>query len=290
MTCDHRLPLPELPARRPESHKGDFGRALMVGGCRGMTGAVALAGMSALRGGAGLVTVAVADVCLDVVAGFDPCYMTVSLPSDDAGRLSWGCCDSLMALSRKATCMGLGPGLGRSEDLDRLVTWLYRHVSIPLVVDADALNALGSMEDQPVACAGPRILTPHPGEFRRLMGGPGSSGETDPASDQAVRLAHRAGVVVVLKGHRTLITDGQRVAVNTTGNPGMGTGGSGDVLTGIITALVCQGLRPFEAAHLGVHVHGLAGDLAAQQLGQVAMTAADLLRFLPAAFQSLHSG
>jgi ADP-dependent NAD(P)H-hydrate dehydratase len=186
--------------------------------------------------------------------------------------------------------MGLGPGLGRSEDLDRLVSWLYRHVSIPMVVDADAINALGSMKDHPVDCGGPRILTPHPGEFRRLMGGPSSSGQCDPASDQAVRLAQSTGAVVVLKGHRTLITDGQRVAVNTTGNPGMGTGGSGDVLTGVITALVCQGLKPFEAAHLGAHVHGLAGDLAAQQLGQVAMTAADLLRFLPAAFQSLHSG
>ncbi len=108
-----------------------------------MSGAVALAGMSALRAGAGLVTVAVSDKCQDVVAGFDPCYMTVSLADDDAGRLSWGCHDALMELSQKATCMGLGPGLGRSADLDRLVPWLYRHVSVPMVVDADGLNALG---------------------------------------------------------------------------------------------------------------------------------------------------
>jgi NAD(P)H-hydrate epimerase len=253
-----------------------------------MTGAIALAGMAALRGGAGLVTVAVPDGCLELVACFDPCYMTVPLACDGDGRLNWACRDQFAGLTRNATCLGLGPGLGRSQDLDRLIVWLYQHLSVAMVVDADALNALssGSGNDPLASPAGPRILTPHPGEFRRLIGDR-IEGGIDDLEEQAVRIAQRHGVVMVLKGHRTLITDGRRLAHNTTGNPGMSTGGSGDVLTGVITALVCQGLPMFEAAQLGVHVHGLAGDLAAAQLGQVSMTAKDLLRFLPAAFQSL---
>jgi ADP-dependent NAD(P)H-hydrate dehydratase len=290
VTSEVGLPLPELPARRPESHKGDFGRALLVGGSRGMTGAAALAGMAALRSGAGLVTLAVPDRCLELVASFDPCYMTVSLPCDRDGRLTWDCRERLDELTRKATCVGLGPGLGRSPDLDRLTVWLYQNVAAPVVVDADALNALSSATEPLAAAAGPRILTPHPGEFRRLIADGTQRVGVDELQDRAVQLALRYHAVMVLKGHRTLVTDGDRMWVNTTGNPGMSTGGSGDVLTGVITALVCQGLPPFEAAQLAVHLHGLAGDLAAEQLGQVSMTAADLLRFLPAAFLSLRTG
>jgi NAD(P)H-hydrate epimerase len=253
-----------------------------------MTGAVALTGMAALRGGAGLVTVAVPDRCLELVASFDPCYMTVPLPCDGDGRLNWACREQLADLTRSATCMGLGPGLGRSQDLDRLLVWVHRHLSAAMVVDADALNALSSAEDPLAGPAGPRILTPHPGEFRRLIGDR-PAGSVDEMEEQAVRIARRHELVMVLKGHRTLITDGQRVTRNTTGNPGMSTGGSGDVLTGVITALVCQGLPPFEAAQLGVHVHGLAGDLTAAQFGQISMTAKDLLQLLPEAFRSLRA-
>jgi ADP-dependent NAD(P)H-hydrate dehydratase len=251
-----------------------------------MTGAIALSGMAALRGGAGLVTLAIPDRCLELVACFEPCYMTVPLPCDDDGRLTWACRDQISGLTRHATCLGLGPGLGRSQELDRLIVWLYQNLAVAMVVDADALNALSSGEDPLASPAGPRILTPHPGEFRRLIGDR-IADSVDELEAQAVRIAQRHELVMVLKGHRTLVTDGRRLAHNATGNPGMSTGGSGDVLTGVITALVCQGLPTFEAAQLGVHVHGLAGDLAAAQLGQVSMTAADLLRFLPAAFQSL---
>ena len=273
--------LPRLPVRRPEAHKGDFGLALVVGGSRGMAGAAALAGMSALRGGAGLVRLAVPEPCLDTVAGFEPSYMTVPLPADDAGRIAPEAFERLLELIEPATVVACGPGLGRSPGLDRLVARLYRETAKPMVFDADALNALAI---EPAALAhpgGPRILTPHPGEFARLIG---KKLDGEERNDAAVELAARCGVIVALKGHRTLVTDGSHRAINTTGNPGMATGGSGDVLTGLITALACQGLEPFDAARLGVHLHGLAGDLAAEETGQVSLVAGDLIQFISEAF------
>ena len=279
----HPIPLPRLPERAPESHKGDFGLLLVVGGSRGMSGAAALAGVAALRGGAGLVRVAVPDVCLETVAGFEPSYMTVPLPSDPAGRISLAARGKIIELAAAATVVACGPGLGRSPGLDALVGWLYTNLPMPLVVDADGLNALAARPDVLAKPAGPRILTPHPGELARLLGAERVSADRREAA--AVDLAARCGVVVVLKTHRTLITDGQRRAVNTTGNPGMATGGSGDVLTGLIAALACQKLSPLEAACLGVYLHGLAGDLAAARTGQESLIASDLVRFLPEAFK-----
>jgi len=275
-------PLPRLPPRAVDAHKGDFGLALVVGGSRGMVGAVALAGMAALRSGAGLVRLAIPEACQDTVAGFDPSYMTTALPADAEGRLSSAARDRIVELANSATVVACGPGLGRSVELDRLVGWLYANLSGPMVLDADGLNALAGQPDVLAQPGGPRILTPHPGEFARLLGTRTSAEDRQAA---AIGLAARCGVVLVLKGHRTYVTDGKVATLNTTGNPGMATGGSGDVLTGVIAALWCQGLVPLDAARLGVHLHGLAGDLAAAQLGQVSLTAADLLRFLPQAFQ-----
>ncbi|MBN2473784.1 MAG: NAD(P)H-hydrate dehydratase [Pirellulales bacterium] len=275
------LPLPRLAERAAEAHKGDFGLALIVGGSRGMTGAVALAGMAALRGGAGLVRLAVPDVCLETVAVLEPSYMTVPLPHDDAGRIAAAAHERLVELAEAATAIGLGPGLGRSAELDKLVGRLYTDLAKPMVVDADALNALATQPDLLARPGGPRILTPHPGEFARLIG---ERLAADQRESVAVELAARCGVVVVLKGHGTLITDGKRQARNTTGNPGMATGGTGDVLTGLITALACQDLTLFDAAHLGVHLHGLAGDIAAAEVGEISLIASDLAQFLPDAF------
>lgn len=275
--------LPVLPPRSPEGHKGDYGRALLIGGSRGMSGAIALAGISALRGGAGLVKLAVPDVCLDVVAGFEPSYMTAPLPCDSAGRLAIGAKAALALLTSNATCVAIGPGLGQSDETTQLVLWLYRSLAQPLVLDADALNALATVPDGLTNPGGSRILTPHPGEFERLA--KGSALAPGEQSAQAATLAAQHRLVVVLKGHRTLVTDGRREAHNTTGNPGMATGGSGDVLTGLITALACQGLEPFDAAQLGVYLHGLAGDLAAAESGQASLIASDLIRFLPQAFK-----
>lgn len=330
--------LPRLAPRRSDGHKGDYGRALLVGGSRGMSGAIGLAGLSALRGGAGLVRLAVPDPCLETVAAFEPSYMTTALPSDSQGRIAAAAIDDLHPLVNQATCVACGPGLGRSAQLTALVRMLYRSVAQPLVVDADALNALAADGQGLADHVGPRILTPHPGEFRRLAGrvfstrrgiddvdaagvsilmdaamtgattaaGATAAAEKFVADSSAVvmseaessaaemaeaafEIARRDSLVIVLKGHRTLVTDGRRVYRNTTGNPGMATGGSGDVLTGLITALVCQSLAPWDAAQLGVYLHGLAGDLASRRFGQVSLIASDLVRFLPRAFRSLES-
>ena len=276
-------PLPELPPRKPDAHKGDFGSALLVGGSRGMTGAISLAGMAALRGGAGLVKLAVPIASQDVVAGFEPSYMTVGLPADDGGRISLPARDLIAELVGKATAIGCGPGLGRSAELDELVAWMYTEIKQPAVFDADALNALASQMELLAKPGGPRVITPHPGEFQRLIAAK-SRLERNELEKAAVDLAARAGIVVLLKGHRTLVTDRRRHAHNTTGNPGMATGGTGDVLTGLITALLCQGLSAFDAARLGAHIHGLAGDLAAQELGEASLIASDLVKWLPTAF------
>ena len=243
-----------------------------------MAGAVSLAGMAALRGGAGLVRLAVPDAVLDTVAGFEPSYMTAPLPCDSVGRIAGAAYDRIIELADKATVVACGPGLSRSLELDQLVMRLYREIAKPMVFDADALNALATEPETLAQPGGPRILTPHPGEFARLIN---RKLEPDARAEAAVQLAARCRLVVVLKGHRTLVTDGARRAINTTGNPGMATGGTGDVLTGLITALACQHLEPFDAARLGVHLHGLAGDLAAEELGEVSLIASDVVLFLP---------
>jgi NAD(P)H-hydrate epimerase len=279
-------PLPRLAPRPADSHKGDFGRALLVGGSRGMSGAIALSGMAALRGGAGLVTLGVPRTVQHVVASFNPCYMTLAL--DDNGEcVASSAAPQLLPVARRMTAVAIGPGLGRQGNVTRVVRNLYEEASRPLVIDADGLFALA--EGGPLLAAGPRILTPHPGEFARLAGRPiGNQSRSDAAMELARIWSATAGhtVVVVLKGQHTVITDGEQLTENQTGNPGMATGGTGDVLTGVITALLCQGLPPYDAARLGAHVHGLAGDLAAEKLGQVSLIATDLLDFLPTAFQN----
>jgi NAD(P)H-hydrate epimerase len=279
------MPLPQLLPRALDSYKGDYGRALLIGGSRGMAGAIALAAKATLRSGAGLVTVATPDSCQPVVAGFEPSYMTLGLPSDE-GRLAKMAHRPLVEAAAKATAIGCGPGLGRSHDLVQLVERLYFELPQPTVFDADGLNALAQQPDILTRAAGPRILTPHAGELGRLVAKEGPMSD-DERRERAADLALRCNVVVILKGHQTFITDGHRRELNTTGNPGMATGGTGDVLTGVLVALLGQGLNPFDAAHLGTYVHGLAGDLAAAELGQVSMIASDLLDFLPAAFKSL---
>jgi ADP-dependent NAD(P)H-hydrate dehydratase len=184
----------------------------------------------------------------------------------------------------------VGPGLGRSEGVTELVAQLYRTVPRPMVVDADGLNALAAASarnprilDKP---AGPRVLTPHPGEFQRLFGSAATGDATERAT-QAVELCRRDSsgeTVVLLKGHETVICVSQRFAVNGTGNPGMATGGTGDCLTGVTAALLAQGMPAWSAARLAAHVHGLAGDFAAAELGQISLIASDLLDYLPQAF------
>ncbi|HVU88652.1 MAG TPA: NAD(P)H-hydrate dehydratase [Pirellulales bacterium] len=287
-TKDASSTLPRLAKRSADSNKGDYGRVLLIGGSRGMAGAAGLAGTAAARSGAGLVRLAVADSCLDTIAAYEPSLMTSPLACDAEGRIAGAARARLTELTKPsaATVVACGPGLSRSSDLDELVAWLYTTVEQPAVFDADALNALAAQPDVLRRPGGPRVLTPHPGEFARLVQAP-KIAERSVQELQAIEFAQEIHAVVVLKGHRTLVTDGRQSVHNKTGNPGMATGGSGDVLTGIITALLGQKLSPFDAARLGVHVHGLAGDLAAAELGEVSLIASDLIRFLPAAFREV---
>jgi ADP-dependent NAD(P)H-hydrate dehydratase len=278
--------VPHLPARAPEGHKGTYGKVLVIAGSRDMSGAAILCGHAALRGGAGLVQLAIPAGIQDRVALANPCYLTTPLAQDSAGRLSAEALAELLPLVETARVAVVGPGLGQSADIARVIRALLEQTTLPLILDADALNVLNTGE-APVrgtlAQPGRVIITPHPGEFARLVGT--SVGEVQRQRvEQAAALAERWNVVVALKGHATVVTDGQRVYVNTTGNPGMATGGTGDVLTGLLGALRCQGLESFAAAQLGVYLHGLAGDLARQQVGEVSLIATDLIDYLPGAF------
>jgi len=286
-----QAPLPRLKPRSPDSHKGDFGRALLVGSSHGMAGAIALAGRSTLRSGAGLVTLAVPYSVQGIVASFEPSYMTYGLPDAD-GRIALEAASEIIELARSATIVAIGPGLGRDPALTQLVAHLYREIEKTMVVDADALFALAESPGTIEMPGGPRVLTPHPGEFARLTyEKPANDHRIEAAAKLALRDTSRR-TIVLLKGHRTVITDGQRFVINQTGNPGMATGGAGDVLTGIITGLLCQQLPPFDATHLGAHIHGLSGDLAAKSKSEVSLIATDLIEHLPQAFLSLveHSG
>ena len=281
-----RLPL--LPPRTADSNKGDFGRVLVIAGSRGMSGAAVLCGSAALRAGAGLVRVAVPQEILPIVAAGNSCIMTAPMPQDDQGRFSAGAESELIALAQAGDVVALGPGLGRTQELTSLVKGLIQRVTQPLVLDADGLNAVAGAADVLSNRAGSTIITPHPGEFARLL-------QTETAKvqanrrDLALQFAGKHKLILVLKGHATIVTDGQRLYENTTGNPGMATAGSGDVLTGTVAALLGQGLEPFDAAQLGVYIHGLAGDLARDERGQVGLIAADLLDYLPRAIRRFAS-
>jgi ADP-dependent NAD(P)H-hydrate dehydratase len=284
--------LPKAPARPNDSNKGTFGKTLIVAGHPGMSGAACLSGLGALRGGAGLVTVAVPRSILPIIAGMEPSYLTLPLPDDEAGRISHDAAPVLDAEIAKQTSFAIGPGLGQSPGLSALVGRLFSSVKCPAVFDADALNALAAA---PAALsarkrqrdeAAPRVLTPHPGEFARLAGTETATVQENRES-LAVQFAEEHGLILVLKGHKTVITDGRRVAINSTGNSGMATGGTGDVLTGLIAALLAQGMAPFDAAQLGAHLHGLAGDLAAKSVSKPGLIASDLPKWLGDAWRKL---
>jgi NAD(P)H-hydrate epimerase len=271
--------LPVLSPRRPDSNKGDYGRVLVVAGSRGMTGAAILCGTAALRGGAGLVRLAVPASEQPIVACGNPCYMTVALACDEAGRLDTTASNELAKLLDANDVAAVGPGLGQSEGTTACVKESLAS-STALVLDADGLNVLRGETDLLRNRAAPLILTPHPGEFARLIRSDiGAVQRQREELPTAFAAAHK--LVLVLKGDASLVTDGKRLYRNTTGNPGMATGGTGDVLTGLIAALLGQGLDAFAAAQLGVHLHGLAGDLAREDRGEVSLIATDLIDYLP---------
>jgi ADP-dependent NAD(P)H-hydrate dehydratase len=283
--------LPRLPSRRRDTSKHDYGRVVIVGGAVGMAGAPALAAMAALRSGAGLVEALVPEQVTAIAAGFDPCVMTSGLPGRIDGTFATDALGEIETHARRADAVAVGPGLGRSDSVIQIVVHLWRHLPQPAIFDADALWALAHIDRGSLAShAGPRILTPHAGEMLRLLGADPSSGQAGDRAmleREAVALAGSIDAVIVLKGPATLITDRTRQTHNDTGNPGMATAGTGDVLTGVTAALLGQRLSPFEAAWLAAWVHGRAGDVAAESLGEISMTARDLLDRLHVAFRDV---
>ena len=275
------LSVPQLTPRPVDAHKGDFGRVLFVGGSQSMPGAISLAAMAAMRSGSGLVTVATPKSIASVVAGFDPCYMTLACP-DSGGHFSLGTKNEIASAIETCDVLAVGPGMGR--DVDRLVIEALIQTDKPLVIDADGLFLIGHHAMPITERKSPTILTPHEGEFSRLVGDSFNSRADIEAA--AIEFAKTKSVTVVLKGHRTLVTDGQKTYRNQTGNPGMATGGSGDVLTGTIAALLGQRYSALDAATLGVYLHGIAGDMASDGLGEASMTATDIIDALPEAFKS----
>lgn len=264
-----------LPNRRLDAHKGDFGKILLLSGSVGYTGAPVLSALGALRTGAGLVFLGVPESIYQIAAMklIEP--IVFPLPQQD-GMLSL---EALPRILEKASSMDavlIGPGLGCSDATEEIVCQVLSVYPGPVVLDADGINLVGKHKDILRGRTSPTILTPHAGEFQRLTGR-----KPEDRLESAVEAAEDLGVILVLKGHETVITDGISAYLNPTGNPGMAVGGSGDVLAGMIVSLLGQGIPPLEAAACGAWLHGAAGDLCAKELGQYGMLPTDMVQVLP---------
>jgi NAD(P)H-hydrate epimerase len=279
--------IPRLKPRAADTHKGDFGKVCVIAGSIGMSGAAALAGRAALRAGAGLVRVATPKSVLPIVASIESSFTTIPLPEDNAGRIAANAVNIILNLIPDNDCIAFGPGLGITQGVSSVLERLLEQKGLRLIIDADGLNNLSKINDWPRKNKADIILTPHPGEMKRLWTGLFRTTLPSDRQSQAAQLANKTGTTVVLKGKGTIVTDGEKLYVNKTGNPGMATGGTGDVLTGVITALVGQGLSNFDAAVLGVYVHGLAGDIAAKKFGQISLIATDVIESLGEAFKKI---
>ncbi len=277
----------KLTARSADAHKGDFGKVLIIAGSVGFSGAAAIAGKAALRGGAGLVRLAVPQSVLPIVAAIEPCYTTIPLAEDSSGKIIAKAVDTVLKAVEENDIIAFGPGVGISGGVKIVLENLLRLEGIRLVIDADGLNNLAALTDWPDISKANLILTPHPGEMKRLWSGLLRTSMPGDREAIAIAFAKASKAVIVLKGHSTIITDSEKIYVNTTGNPGMATAGCGDVLTGVIAALCGQGLDNFNASVLAVYIHGLAGDLAAKDKGQISLIATDVLDYLSAAFKTI---
>lgn len=277
----------KLGSRPKQSHKGDYGRVFVLAGSHGMSGACFLASMAALRSGAGLVTAGIPKSLTLPLARKMTEAMTLALPETSAGTLSKSAFSKAKHFLEKQDALAIGPGLSLSPETRVLIRRVVLSSRKPMVIDADALTAFQGKVSLLKKRKAPAVLTPHPGEFVRLFGG--SVPNTDlERKKRALHAAKKFGVVLVLKGHHTVVASPNgEIYVNETGNPGMATGGSGDVLTGVISAMLGQGIPPFFAACFGVLIHGLAGDLAAKEKGEISLLAGDILNALPRAFKKL---
>ena len=266
-----------FPVRKRDTHKGDYGKVLLLCGSEGLTGAARLAARAALRTGSGLVYLGVPEKIYPIIAASAGSEIVFPLPCDDAGRLNAAAFAPILERMAQMDAILLGPGLGRSDELTALCIRILRACHVPLVLDADGINALAPHMDVLRGSACPVVLTPHGGEFLRLGGDPLAQ---DPVAE-ACRISMGTGCIVLLKGHRTIITDGLNVYRNTTGNPGLATGGSGDVLAGMIVSLLGQHVMPLEAAAAAAWLHGAAADLAVRTVGEYSLLPEDVLDCLP---------
>ena len=272
---NHHAVLSMLPDRDPLSHKGNFGRILLICGSVGYTGAPSLAALGSLRSGAGLVYLAVPEEIyqIEAVKLLEP--VILPLPSKN-GKLSETAAEPLLDLIKGKDAVLFGPGLGQSTGVLTAAKLIFEQFHGPIVLDADGINVLAAHRDIMRDRTYPTIITPHAGEFARLGGN-----LKDGRISAALEMSQQLGVITLLKGHETVITDGSTVYINETGNPGMAVGGCGDVLSGMIVSLLGQGLPPLEAAACAAWLHGAAGDVCAKQIGQYGMLPSDMLNVLP---------
>ena len=275
MELNHEEVTRILPDRRSDAHKGDFGKILLLCGSRGYTGAAYLAAMGALRSGAGLVFLGVPESIYVIEAVKLNEAIVFPLP-DEEGKLSEKAIPEILEWLPKMDAVLIGPGLGQSEGVFRVVKAVLEKAECPVVLDADGINVLAAHKDILRGRTTPTILTPHAGEFARLGGNTENGRQTG-----AEAVAGDLGCILLLKGSGTVITDGKTTYINSTGNPGMAVGGSGDVLSGIIVSLLGQGIGPLEAAACGAWLHGAAGDLCASEIGQYGMLPTDMMTVLP---------
>jgi len=275
MELNHESVLQFLPDRAQDAHKGDFGKILLLCGSRGYTGAAYLAAMGALRSGAGLVFLGVPETIYAIEAVKLNEAIVFPLPDENGALAEAAIPEILGRLSGKDAVL-IGPGLGQTKGTLSVVRAVLENAACPVVLDADGINLMAAHKDIVRGRTAPTILTPHAGEFSRFGGN--LSEERVLAAE---KMARDLGCIMLLKGHRTVITDGSATYINPTGNPGMAVGGSGDVLAGMITALIGQKITPLQAAACGAWLHGAAGDLCAAEIGQYGMLPTDMVNVLP---------
>lgn len=264
-----------LPERDVNAHKGDFGRILLLCGSKGYTGAAALAAMGALRTGAGLVFLGVPECIYSIEAIKLTEPVVFALPDND-GKFSENSISAIQERMQGMDAILIGPGMGISNSTFKVVEMVLREYSGPVVLDADGINVLCGHIDILRGRTGTTILTPHAGEFFRIAGE-----VPENRVSSAVNFARQSNSVLLLKGHQTVVTDGHSCYLNNTGNPGMAVGGCGDVLAGMITALLGQGIEPLKATACAAWLHGAAGDICAKEIGQYGMLPSDMLNSLP---------
>lgn len=276
-----------ISKREPETHKGDYGRVLVVAGSLGMTGAAYLSSQAALISGCGLVNLVIPKSLNTIMEVKLTEAITLPQKETEEGTLSIKAYDSIINLSKTCHVAAMGCGLSRHPETEDLIQKLIKSLEIPMVLDADALNAASKDPNILKETKSRIVITPHPGEMARIL-------KTTTQEIQkerfkiALDFACKYGVIVVLKGHKTIVVDehGSNY-INTTGNPGMATGGMGDILTGMIASFIGQGLDPFGASKLGVYIHGLSADIAASKKGQISLIASDVLNYIPEAIKKV---